>query len=299
MEGILQAHRILDVPLREVSGICVRRAANHEMSLIAVGDRVAKVASLFLPQSDAESLDWRTMNVAKFSGSELPVDDPQIEAICCDGAGRVLMLQESPPRAEFVDLEASQVVASIELAVEGSSELALSWSQPKGSRGEGAALLPDGHLLVAKEKQPSALIEFGPPGSRAIGLLAGGALEAGARWPIGEGRHEFVALTVWFPDEALARICADFSDLEVGPDGRLYLLSDKSAAIARLDDLPPGGGTATCAAAWRLHELDGKPEGLAFTAEGRAIVALDTRKARHNLVFLEPPIAPSHSATQT
>jgi hypothetical protein len=89
------------------------------------------------------------------------------------------------------------------------------------------------------------------------------------------------------------------SKLEIRPDGRLYLLSDQSATIARLDDLPPGGGMATVMAAWRLHELDGKPEGLAFTAEGRAIVALDKRKARHNLVLLEPPIAPSQSATQT
>jgi hypothetical protein len=160
-------------------------------------------------------------------------------------------------------------------------------------------LLPGGHLLVAKEKQPPALIEFGPPGSRPIGLLAGGQLQDGARWPIGEGYHVSVALTVWFPDETLAKTCADFSDLEIGPDGRLYLLSDQSATIARLDDLPPGGGMATVMAAWQLDELDGKPEGLAFTAEGRAIVALDTRKARHNLVLLEPSIAPSHSATQT
>jgi hypothetical protein len=239
------------------------------------------------------------MNVAKFSGSEMPEDDPQIEAICCDGAGRVLMLQETPPRAEFVDLEASRVVASIELAVEGSSELADSWSDPKGSRGEGVVLLPGGHLLVAKEKQPPALIEFGHPGSRPIGLLAGGQLQDGARWPIGEGHHVFVALTVWFPDEKLAKICADFSDLEIGPDGLLYLLSDQSATIARLDYLQPGGGVATLAAAWRLHELNGKPEGLAFTAEGRAIVALDKRKARHNMVLLEPPIARSQNATQT
>ncbi len=298
-EGTLRAHRILDVPLREVSGVCLLRGSSHEMFLIAVGDRVAKVAWLSLPHSDSGSLDWRTINVAKFSGSEMPEDDPQIEAICCDGAGRVLMLQETPPRAEFVDLEASQVVASIELAVEGSSELADSWSDPKGSRGEGVVLLPGGHLLVAKEKQPPALIEFGPPGSHPIGLPAGGQLQDGARWPIGEGRHAFVALTVWFPDKRLAKICNDFSDLEIGPDGRLYLLSDQSATIARLDDLPPGGGMATLAAAWRLHELDGKPEGLAFTAEGRAIIALDKRKARHNLVLLEPPIAPSQSATQT
>jgi hypothetical protein len=40
-------------------------------------------------------------------------------------------------------------------------------------------------------------------------------------------------------------VCADFSDLEIGPDGRLYLLSDQSASIARLDDLPPEGGKAS------------------------------------------------------
>jgi hypothetical protein len=37
--------------------------------------------------------------------------------------------------------------------------------------------------------------------------------------------------------------------------------------------------------------VDGKPEGLAFTSEGRAIVGLDTRKPRQNLALLEPAIA--------
>jgi hypothetical protein len=43
--------------------------------------------------------------------------------------------------------------------------------------------------------------------------------------------------------------------------------------------------------AWRLGDLDGKPEGLAFTAQGQAIVGLDTRKARRNVVLLEPAVA--------
>jgi len=30
------------------------------------------------------------------------------------------------------------------------------WSDPKGSRGEGMVLLRGGHLLVAKEKKPAA-----------------------------------------------------------------------------------------------------------------------------------------------
>jgi hypothetical protein len=54
---------------------------------------------------------------------------------------------------------------------------------------------------------------------------------------------------------------------------------------------PAGGSTAALLDAWRLCDLDGKPEGLAFTAQGRAIVGLDTRKPRRNLVLLEPAVA--------
>jgi hypothetical protein len=146
-------------------------------------------------------------------------------------------------------------------------------------------------LLVAKEKKPAAFIEFGPPHSRSRRLVRGGALADGERWSIKKGHHRFVALAIWLPDKTLAKTCADFSDLEIGPDGYLYLLSDKSSTIARLDDLPAGGGTAALLDARRLGDLDGKPEGLAFTAQGRAIVGLDVRKPRRNLVLLDPAIA--------
>jgi hypothetical protein len=182
-------------------------------------------------------------------------------------------------------------VASITLDIPGEGDLARSWADPGGSHGEGAVFLPDGHLLVAKEKDPLALLEFGPPGAAPMGLSQGGALAPGEAWSIGPGDHRFVPMAIWRPDKALEKACEDFSDLEVGPDGHLYLLSDKSDSIARLSDLPAGGGTVTALATWRLGELDGKPEGLAFTPNGRAIVGLDTRKARHNLVLFEPPIA--------
>ncbi len=253
----LRVRRVVDVPLREVSGICLRRGRNGRMFLIAVGDRVAKIAWFSQPRSDGGRIDWHTSNIAKLSGSMLPKHDPQIEAVCADGLGRVLLLQEAPPRVELIDPEALKVVASIDLAVEGRGEIARAWSDPKGSRG----------------------------------LVRGGALADGERWPIKKGHHRFVALAIWRPDKTLAKTCADFSDLEIGPDGCLYLLSDKSSTIARLDDLPAGGGTAALLDAWRLGDLDGKPEGLAFTAQGRAIVGLDTRKLRRNLVLLEPAVA--------
>jgi hypothetical protein len=287
----LRVCRVVDVPLREVSGICLRRSRNGRMFLIAVGDRVAKVAWFSHPRSDQGRIDWHTSNIAKLPDSMLPKHDPQIEAICADGLGRILLLQETPPRVEFIDPKALKVVASIDLAVEGRGKIARAWSDPKGSRGEGVVLPPGGHLLVAKEKKSAAFIEFGPPLSSSRGLVRGGALTDGERWPIKKGHHRFVALAIWFPDRTLAKTCADFSDLGIGPDGYLYLLSDKSSTIARLEDLPAGGGTAALLDAWRLGDLDGKPEGLTFTARGRAIVGLDTRKPRRNLVLLEPAVA--------
>src|SRR5215831_4119474 len=287
----LRVRRVVDVPLREVSGICLGRSDNGRMFLIAVGDRAAKIAWFSLSGSEDVRINWHTRSIAKLSGSKLPKHNPQIEAVCADGGRRILLLQETPPRVELIDPNALKVVASIDLAVEGRDKIARAWSNPKGSRGEGAVLLPGGHLLVAKEKKPAALIEFGPPHSQSRGLVRGGALADGERWPIHKGHHRFVALAIWRPDKALAKTCADFSDLEIGHDGCLYLLSDKSSTIARLDDLPAGGGTATLLEAWRLGDLDGKPEGLAFTALGRAVVGLDTRKARRNLVLLDPAIA--------
>jgi len=295
----LRVSRVVDVPLREVSGICLRRGRNGRMSLIAVGDRMAKIAWFSQSRSEGGRIDWNTRNIAKLSGSMLPKDNSQIEAVCADGLGRVLLLQETPPRVEVIDPKALKVVASIDLAVEGRSEIAREWSDPKGSRGEGMALLSGGHLLIAKEKKPAAFIEFGPPHSRSRGLVRGGALANGERWPIKKGHHRFVALAVWRPNKTLTKTCADFSDLEIGPDGYLYLLSDKSFTIARLDDLPAGGGAAALLDAWRIDDLDGKPEGLTFTAQGRAVVGLDTRKPRRNLVLLEPEIAQLRSRAQS
>jgi hypothetical protein len=201
----LQALRVVDVPLHEVSGICLRRGGNGPMSLVAVGDRVSKVAWFSLPRRDGGQIDWKTSDIAKLSGSMLPKDDSQIEAVCADGQGRVLLLQETPPRVELIDPKALKVVTSIDLAVEGRDEIARSWSDPKGSRGEGMVLLPGGRLLVAKEKRPAAFIEFGPPHSRSRGLVRGGALADGERWPIKKGRHRFVALAIWLPDKRLSQ----------------------------------------------------------------------------------------------
>jgi len=52
----------------------------------------------------------------------------------------------------------------------------------------------NGHLLIAKEKDPSAFIEFGPAGDQPSGFGSASALAEGARWPTDEGDHVFVPL---------------------------------------------------------------------------------------------------------
>ena len=47
----LRVRRVVHVPLREVSGICLRRGRNGRMFLIAVGDRVAKIAWFSEPRN--------------------------------------------------------------------------------------------------------------------------------------------------------------------------------------------------------------------------------------------------------
>ena len=90
----LRVRRVVDVPLREVSGICLRRSRNGRMFLIAVGDRLAKIAWFSQRPDDEDRIDWQTRSIAKLSGSMLPKHDSQIEAVCSDGLGRVLLLRK-------------------------------------------------------------------------------------------------------------------------------------------------------------------------------------------------------------
>src|SRR6516164_1196913 len=120
----LRVRRVVHVPLREVSGICLGRSDNGRMFLIAVGDRAAKIAWFSLSGSEEVRIDWHTRSIAKLSGSKLPKHNPQIEAVCADGGGRILLLQETPPSVELIDPEALEAVASIDLVVEGRDDIA-------------------------------------------------------------------------------------------------------------------------------------------------------------------------------
>ena len=177
------------------------------MALVAFGDRTSIAAWVDLPSDDGGAYTWKTVDLADVEGSQIPRDDPQVEAVCADGAGRILILQESPPRVELLDWEGHRVVTRIALDVPDGHPLHDSWVDAESSQGEGAAFTQNGHLLIAKEKDPAAFIEFGPEGEAAAGFGPGSALEGGARWPIDDGDRVFVPLAVWMPSVKLRANC--------------------------------------------------------------------------------------------
>jgi len=79
------------------------------------------------------------------------------------------------------------------------------------------------------------------------------------------------------------------SDAAVGPDGRLYVLSDQSHSIARLRWPLAGDELVTADEVFEIAGAPDKPEGLAVLPDGHLLVARDTRKPKGNLLVVELP----------
>jgi hypothetical protein len=79
----LRVRREVDVPLREVSGICLRGGRNGRMFLIAVGDRVAKIAWFSQTRSDGGRIDWHTSNIANLPSM---IPRSRLSALTASGA---------------------------------------------------------------------------------------------------------------------------------------------------------------------------------------------------------------------
>jgi hypothetical protein len=266
-----------DIPLREVSGLALLGGR-----LLAVGDHDPV---LFTAPMEPFPLRWEGVDLA---GLDLPDAGTQFEAVQPAGEHTVLILQEQPARVLLIDLTATSLVGTLILEVPESHRLRQSWLGDRSSRGESLILTARGHLLVVKEKDPAAILEFGPAGDVPVGWCRGGQTE-----PPAPGDATLTVLSTWWLDDGLARQLPDISDAAVGPDGCLYVLSDQGSAIARLPDvLDPAGGGVGAAAVWRIAGRPENAEGLVILADGTPLIGLDTKAPRRNLLRLQPiPLA--------
>jgi hypothetical protein len=269
----LAVRDVADVPLREVSGLTRRGPTG----LVAVGDHDPIV---LLADADEWPPTWRRVDL---TGLGLPDGGTQFEAVVPTGDDTVLILQEEPARVLHLALSVPAVVGVLLLELPEGHALHEAWMTDRSSRGESLALLEGGHLLVVKEKNPAAILEFGPVGEPAFGWRRRAVVR-----PPAAGDHDLTALATWSLSDSLAGVLEDVSDATIGPDGRLYLLSDKSSSIIRLADvLTAQGGSIDADAAWHIEGRPKNAEGFVILDDGTPLVALDTRLGQQNLLRLD------------
>jgi hypothetical protein len=278
-------HPVLDlisfgeIPLREVSGLAVAplREGQH---LVAVGDHGPNVAlAALLPAGGLGP--WDVIDLSELDAPPGAPKVKQAEAVATDGAHQAMVLIEDPALLLVLDTSVRRLTQAYVLDAGRHDGLDDTWRDHAASRGEGMVLLADGHVLIVKEKRPAGLLEFGPAGDAPLGISARTVHPTGEAWSP-PATDRLVGLAWWpAPDEL-----DDLSDADIAPDGGLYLLSDQSSAIARLSLPLAVGASAHYESVWALpHEVE-KAEGLAFFADGTALVAVDRHAIGRNLVTL-------------
>ncbi len=277
------------IPLLEVSGLALGEDRDGRVTVLAVGDRTASVAWAVV-EHGVDDLRWQTEDLSVSTQTRIPRKDAQLEAIAADGRSGVLLVQEYPNHAEFFHAPSRELLSSLTLDVldsRGMGDLRGSWDDPRGSHAEGALLLRGGRLLVVKEKDPAALIEFGPPDESALGFGPGRWLPPGEAWDIPRGQVTLSALAAWYPDQELSTLCPDFSEGTVGILGNLALLSDRGRAVAIVSPRTPGpdpsAGRFTAEVILHVRGIGAKPEGMVILPNGDVLLACDRKKGSGNL----------------
>lgn len=286
----LELLAIVDLPVLEASGVTARHSATGLVVLV-VGDRTAELGVCRVGD-DGELAEWSTFDLAALPQWPYSDEASQFESITSDGGSLVALMREDPPVVLVADTATRKVCAEIELSAPTGSLLDGQWDDPS-SRGEGLVLLRGGRMLVAQEKRPRALIEFGLPGTTPRGLSNDDFLGSDESWDAPSGSTQFVPLSMWELKDDAKLVMGDISSITVGPDRSLWLLSDKSSCVARLklneSLLATADRITEFDEVWLLPEGAVKPEGFVALDDGRVLVVMDTKSTTGNAMIVTRP----------
>jgi hypothetical protein len=289
MAAELDVRMVWDLDLREVSAICERPAGHgRPRQLLAVGDQTYHILVGDLEAGGPGRFERRHLAPLLADAGLRTPESSQWEGIQTDATGRVFVLREVPGTVLVFDAALQTLLHVFPLTVEDDPAELEVWEANHNALGEGLLLLRNGNLFVVKEDKPRQLLEFGLPGARAEGLRDELPVAHAAEFPTPrEHRATFRLLTGWdLGGEAMERI-GDLSDVTVGPDGRIYVLSDESRCIARLQaTLAPDDRLVEVDRIWRLPDRLHQPEGLVITRDWEVLVATDHHEPRENLFLL-------------
>ena len=203
-------------------------------------------------------------------------------------------------------------IKEVTLDVTSFAELKELWEKDSNSRGEGMLLLQNGHVVILKEKKPSLLIEFGPKDATAQGWNPDLFLKKDSVF-LQEDKlksipETLVALHYWAFDESVEKSMSDMSEIAIGPDSYVYILSEASKVIARIHHTLPvqqekGKGLNKTKVSfqylWQLpvemNQKEQKAEGLSFDANGNPRIGLDLENQNAPNVFKLQKLDPCKS----
>ncbi len=269
---------MLRADVDELSGFDGQVDASGKIRIAAIGDAGFKIAFAEF-EADFVNKKERTVNVKSLlSGAG---NASQWEGVASDASGKIFVLEESPGTIFVFDADAKTLLQKIKLDFGGEFEV--------NSLGEGLVLLKDGHILVLKEKKPAMLVEFGPAGSEAVGVSSDNIIEKNEPFALVPGdKIKYKPLKSWDFTAKAEELMADFSELAVGPGGVLYLLSDESGRIGRLESkLRTDEKKVNVKAFWDLPKKIEHPEALIFIGT-TPVVGIDTKSKDDNVFILAP-----------
>lgn len=304
-----------NVPITEVSGLAIVRSSKKEsketdedsVNLYAVGDKTHEVARFRFNGMADVIIDVH--DAAPVIGKDKK-DASEWEAIAADGKDTICMLNEPRSEISCLDLGLQQDRGSFSLDTSSISDLDSAWKARSNSRGEGMILMQKGHVLILKEKEPPMLVEFGPEGEAPMGYGPSAFLQAGeafagfqpvnpdkADQPNRPGRRaspqRLVALKTWKFSARLSDLAKDASEITLGPDGRVYLLSQEGSALIRLEKtLKPDENKVGVdhGAYWNLPAGLEKAEGLVIDNHMRPWIGIDIKQTHKPNLFRLSPI---------
>jgi hypothetical protein len=273
------------IPLDDVSGLALRPGATgDDLELLAISDKSFSLAVAPIA-SPLKRMDFELLNL---TGSGLDFfrehSRSNWEAVASDSTGNIFLLEEDPGAVYVLNRALTQGLNRIRFRIPDHGSIRELWQRDSNGRGEGLLLLRNGNILVVKEKDPTVLIEFGPRGALPSGMSVGNAgsesVGLDGVFPLPAERDvDFFPLKVWsfakFPPNG------DLSEIALGPDSSLLLLSDELRSIYAVPDLSQ----------FQLDSLDvkeetilpkalSKPEGLVVTPRWQVLIAVDDNPSK-------------------
>lgn len=285
----LRILRTFSAPLREISGLS--RAGQH---IFAVGDnspqlgifnfsenklQIDKIVDFTAPLRENYFLCARVHN--SICRSLARAIEQQWEGLYYDAASdTVQILQESTGSIFVFDRNLDRILQHTVL--DFFPEPRAIPTRDGNSLGEGFLPLANGHVLVAKEKFPTAIIEFGAHQHQPQGYHPQRPVP---RRAVTAAQRTLSPLHHWHLPVDVDKDC-DLSDIAAAENGELYGLSQTCGRIFHFAALDPREEYLQIVQSWQLSHKIKTPEALAIIAAQVFLVASDVKTARHNLWLL-------------